>query len=66
MAYNNRFFRTREEAKAFQREHGGAVYSCAPRSSTNDDYRVEVAVAYDGRREIVDVTETPWCVAWNE
>lgn len=23
--YNNKFFRTREEAKAFQQEHGGAM-----------------------------------------
>lgn len=28
--YNNKFFHTREEAKAFQREHGGCLYSCTP------------------------------------
>lgn len=64
--YNNKFFHTREEAKAFQREHGGCLYSCIPRSSTKHAFRIEMAVAFDARQEIVDMNKTPWCVAWNE
>lgn len=64
--YNNKFFRTRDEAFAFQKENGGAVYSNMPRSRTKGDFLAEVVVAYDARHEIVDVKETPWCVAWNE
>ena len=64
--YNNKFFRTREEAKSFQQEHGGAIYSCTPRSKTKRDYNAEMTVAFDARREIVDMNKTPWCVAWNE
>ena len=64
--YNNKFFKTREEAKVFQKEHGGAIYSCTPHSKTKRDYNAEMTVAFDARREIVDMNKTPWCVAWNE
>lgn len=65
--YNNRFFATREEAKAFQKEHGcGVLYSCAKRSRTKQDYAVELAVALDARGEVVDPAEKPYVVAWNE
>ena len=66
MMYNNRFFRTREDAKEFQRVHGGAIYSYAPRSRTKRDFIAEMAVALDVRHEVANVHETPWCVAWNE
>ncbi len=66
MKYNNRFFPTREDAKAFQREHGGAMYSALPRSRTKREFQDEIAVALDARNEIVSAIETPWCVAWNE
>lgn len=66
MRYNNKFFHTREEAKAFQKEHGGAIYSYTPHSKTRADFRVEMAIAYDARMEVVNTSQTPWCVAWNE
>lgn len=64
--YNNKFFKTREEAKAFQKEHGGAMYSYTPRSKTKRDFQCEMAVAFDARMEVVDINKTPYCVAWNE
>lgn len=64
--YNNKFFKTREEAKAFQKEHGGAIYSDTPKSKTKRGFRTEMTVAFDGRMEVVNPNETPWCVAWNE
>lgn len=66
MRYNNKFFGTREEAKAFQKEHGGAMYSYTPHSKTKADFRVEMAVAWDARMESVNEEKTPYCVAWNE
>lgn len=64
--YCNKFFRTREEAKAFQHEHGGAIYSCTKNSKTKRRYNIEIGLAFDARREIVDMNKLPWCVAWNE
>ena len=66
MSYNNKFFHTREEAKAFQAEHGGTLYSYTPRSKTKKAFRAETSVAFDARQEIVNISQTPWCVAWNE
>ena len=66
MRYNNQFFRTREEAKEFQATHGGALYSHTPRSRTKREFRAEMSVAFDARGEVININETPWCVAWNE
>lgn len=66
MKYNNKFFKTREEAKAFQKEHGDAIYSDTPKSKTKRNFRAEITVAFDARMELVNPNETPWCVAWNE
>ena len=68
MRYNNRFFKTQEEAKAFQKEHGGRLLKFSPRSrmETRSDFAAEIMVAYDARGEIVDKDVTPFCVAWNE
>lgn len=66
MKYNNKFFKTRDEAKQFQKEHGGALYSCTPKSKTKRAFRTEMTVAFDARMEIVNPNETPYCVAWNE
>lgn len=66
MTYNNKFFHTREEAKAFQKDHGGVIYSHTPHSRTKRDFRAEMTVAFDARHEIVDINKTPWVVAWNE
>lgn len=66
MKYNNKFFRTREEAKMFQKDHGGVIYSDTPRSRTKREFHTEMGIAWDARREIVKAAKTPWCVAWNE
>lgn len=66
--YNNRFFTTEAEAKAFRKQHGGALLHVTPRShrETKRDFAAEMAVAYDARGEVVDPQVTPWCVAWRE
>jgi len=66
--YNNKFFMTEAEAKAFRKEHGGRLLHLTPRCrrDTKLDFYAEVAIAYDARGEHVDPTITPWCVAWNE
>lgn len=63
--YYNRFFKTREEAREFQKENGGVLYSNTPKSRTKKNFRAEMAVAFDARREVVDGNATPYCVAWN-
>ena len=66
--YNNKFFSTEAEAKAFQKSHGGQMISIKPRSrrETRAAFAAEMMVAYDARGEIVDKETTPFCVAWNE
>lgn len=66
--YNNRFFKTEEEAKAFRKQHGGALLHVTKRShrQTKRDFSDEMSIAYDARGEVVNPEETPWCVAWNE
>ena len=68
MMYNNRFFETLEEAKAFKKQHGGVLISLSPRSRREKrlDFQAEMAVAWDARGEAVDPERTPHCVAWNE
>lgn len=62
MLYAHKFFKTKENAKAFLRKHGGALYSNAPGSCTKQDYLTEAAMAEmtEKQRE-----ERPFCVAWN-
>ena len=66
MRYNNKFFKTEEEAKAFQKKHGGALYKNTWGSRTKREFSVECAVAYDARGESINRVKTPYCVAWNE
>ncbi len=66
MRYNNKFFATKEEAKAFKKEHGGALYSGLPRSRTKSDFAAECLIALHYRNERIDLNKTPYCVAWNE
>ena len=68
MRYNNRFFSTEAEAKAFRKQHGGALLHMTARSKseTKRNFYAEMAVAWDARREEIDPEKTPWCVAWNE
>lgn len=62
MLYAHKFFKTQEEARAFQREHGGALYSGLPGSHTRKDYAVEAAMAEMTEKQREDC---PFCVAWN-
>lgn len=66
--YNNRFFKTEAEAKAFRKAHGGTLLHITPRSKreTRLDFMAEMAVAQGARGERIDPEETPYCVAWNE
>ena len=68
MRYNNRFFATEQDAKAFKKQHGGVLIHITPRSrmETRRNFAAEMAVAYDARGEVVDKDKTPYCVAWNE
>lgn len=46
--YCNKFFRTEEEAKAFKKSHGGALYKNIKGSHTRQAYRVEAMMAVQG------------------
>ena len=63
--YKNKFFKTKEEAKAFQKEKGyGALYSNVKGSRTKKYYRDELLVK--GRCDEEFINEHPYVVAWNE
>lgn len=67
MRYNNKFFTSREEAKAFQKEHGGVYLRFNPKCHDSKmDFFAEMAVARDARCEEIDPSVTPYCIAWNE
>ena len=69
MKYNNRFFKTEEEAKSFRKQHKcGVILHMTPRSrkETRMNFLTEIAIAWDARQEEIKPEETPWCVAWNE
>lgn len=65
--YNNKFFATKEEAKDFQKSHGGVLmhYTAQMRKEKKLDFLAEIAVALDARGEVIDKEKTPFCVAWN-
>lgn len=64
--YCNKFFETQEEALAFQRSHGGALYKNIKRSRTKESYRVEAMMAIDGGwLRSADIETHPYCVAWS-
>lgn len=62
--YRNKFFKTEEEAFAFQDAHGGAVYSNAKYSHTKQSYMVEAKQIACVSDEFI--AEHPYCVAWNQ
>lgn len=67
MIYNNKFFKTREDAKAFQKQNGGVLIQMPKRDCERmRSFRAEMAVAWDARRERINPFETPYVVAWNE
>lgn len=64
--YCNKFFKTEDEAKAFQKSHGGALYKNIKRSRTRESYRVEAIMAVQGGwMHSTDADTHPYCVAWN-
>ena len=62
--YRNKFFKTEEEAVAFQKVNGGALYRNVKYSHTKDDYMVEAKQIACLSDEFID--EHPYCVAWNQ
>ena len=64
--YMHKFFKTKEEAKAFQKKEGyGVLYSNAPRSRTKRDYMIEHDMA-KGEGLGITPESHPFVVAWNE
>lgn len=62
--YCNRFFRTEQEAKAFQKQFGrGTLYKNVKGSRSKQKYLAEVAVA--GQSEAF-ADDHPYVIAWNE
>lgn len=63
--YCNKFFKTKEEAVAFKKSHGGVLYSGLKGSRTKSSYRTELCILnpsnYDEYAE-----QYPFVVAWNE
>ena len=47
--YCNKFFKTEDEAKAFQKSHGGGLYKNVKRSRTRESYRNGYAGRLDAR-----------------
>jgi hypothetical protein len=61
--YYNKFFSTKEEAKAFQKQQGyGVMYSYTKGSRTKRDYLAEAAMA---GLDMETVEKLPYVVAWN-
>lgn len=58
--YYAKWFKTEEEAKRFQKEHGGALYKNVPKSRTKRDH--EIASYMFG----FDKDEYPYSVNWNK
>jgi hypothetical protein len=65
VSFNNRFFYTKEAAKAFQKQNKrGKLITYSPRGK--ESFMAEMMVAAQRRGEVVFPEETPYCVAWNE
>ena len=65
MMYKNKFFKTKEEAIAFQKEKGyGALYSNAKGSRTKMCYMDELLIL--GRYDEEFINDYPYVIAWNE
>lgn len=65
--YRQKFFATKQEARAFQKKNGGALYSVkAKNRDTRTDYFVEAALLFTRTGEEINPKEFPYCIAWNE
>ena len=63
--YRNQFFKTKEEALAFNKERGGAIYSNVKGSHTKNDDQTELLIlGRPGDEEFAK--EYPYVVAWNQ
>lgn len=61
--YMYHFFKTEQEARAFQKKQGlGALYKNTPKSRTKESYMIEAAMAEKSNEFIA---EHPFVVAWN-
>lgn len=68
VSFNNKFFSTKEAAKAFQKQNKRGkllVYNPLDKKS-RPAFEAELIVAAQRRGEVVFPEETPYCVAWNE
>ena len=64
--YKNQFFKTKDEAKAFQKEKGyGALYSNVKGSKTKRDYTAELAIL-SPNDPLKFAQEYPYVVAWTQ
>lgn len=64
--YKNQFFKTKEEAKAFQKERGyGALYSNVKGSRTKRDYATELAILCPAD-PLKFSQEYPFVIAWTQ
>ena len=62
--YCNKFFKTEEQAKAFQKERGyGVLYKNTPHSRTKKQYETEADMMGVSQKER---EKHPFVVAWNE
>ena len=65
--YHQKFFATKQEAQAFQKKNGGALYSVkAKNRDTRTDYFVEAAMFFDATGKEINPKALPYCIAWNE
>ena len=63
--FKNQFFKTKEDAKKFQKEHGGAFYSNDKNSRTKKEYRTELAILCPPDSEQFS-KDYPFVIAWTE
>ena len=63
--FKNQFFKTKEEAKDFQKKNGGAFYSNVKGSRTKRDYIAELAILNPDNYEQFS-ENYPYVIAWTE
>lgn len=63
--YCNKFFKTKEEALAFKKSHGGVMYSGLKGSRTKSSYRTELCILNPSNYDEY-AAEYPFVVAWNK
>lgn len=61
--FKNKFFKTREEALAFQEKQGGILYSNEKGSRTRSEYMGELLIL--GCADEIFIAEHPYVVSWS-